>query len=271
MSYGDHRLYLYDEDDEAVELVVTTDAIYMDNRPMNNRKLIAHKGFNNELTFNVRNRDRKLQNIFSETLWAYIQNPSTKKRLVTKKCEHTSNVGTFKLYLQEGDIQNIDAGLYKMYISKSSPEQKNVPVFSDQNYNVSMDIEIKADAVVEPVATQLANNFFQVSNVTLGDTANIFTTSAMYGNQDRNFQNARHSVAIYPSAFTGNVLIQGSIVEGTPGNDDASSDWFNISNVALSNSSVITHETFNINANWIRCLTFPANTTSTITKVLLRN
>ena len=61
MSYGDHRLYIYDD---PIDLVVTSDALYLENRPMNNRQLKAHKGFSNELTFNIRDRDRKLQNVF---------------------------------------------------------------------------------------------------------------------------------------------------------------------------------------------------------------
>jgi len=266
MSYGDHRLYIYDD---PIDLVVTSDALYLENRPMNNRQLKAHKGFSNELTFNIRDRDRKLQNVFSDTVYAHIYNPQTKKRLLTRRCEDTSSVGIIKLYLNEGDLTNIDAGLYKMYLSKDSAETKNMPIYSNQDYDVSMNIEILADGVIEPTPTQVANVFTQVANTSLGDSANIFTTNSLYGNQDRNFADGRHSLAIYPSTFTGNVLIQGSILENQPNNDDASKDWFNISNVAFSSTSNVNHQTFTINANWIRCLTYP--TSGSITKILLRN
>ena len=175
MSYGDHRLYIYDD---PIDLVVTSDALYLENRPMNNRQLKAHKGFSNELTFNIRDRDRKLQNVFSDTVYAHIYNPQTKKRLLTRRCEDTSSVGIIKLYLNEGDLTNIDAGLYKMYLSKDSAETKNMPIYSNQDYDVSMNIEILADGVIEPTATQVANVFTQVANTTLGDSANIFTTNS---------------------------------------------------------------------------------------------
>jgi len=266
MSYGDHRLYIYDD---PIDLVVTSDALYLDNRPMNNRKLKAHKGFSNELTFNIRDRDRKLQNVFSDTLYAHIYNPTTKKRMLTRKVEQTSSIGVIKLYLNEGDLTNIDAGLYKMYFTKDSAETKDMPIYSNQDYDVVMNIEILADGVIEPTATQVANVFTQVANTSLGDSANIFTTSSLYGNQDRNFADARHSLAIYPSTYTGNVLIQGSILENAPNNDDASKDWFNIANCSLTATSNITHKTFTVNANWIRCLTYP--TSGSITQILLRN
>ena len=266
MSYGDHRLYLYDD---PIDLVVTSDALYLDNRPMNNRKLKAHKGFSNELTFNIRDRDRKLQNVFSDTLFAHIYNQTTKKRIISRRVEKTSNIGILKLYLNEGDLVNVDAGLYKIYFTKDSAETKDMPIYSNQDYDVSMNIEILADGVIEPTATQVANVFTQVANTSLGDSANIFTTNSLYGNQDRNFADARHSLAIYPSTYTGNVLIQGSIVENAPGNDDVSKDWFNIANCSFSATSNITHKTFTVNANWIRCLTYP--TSGSISQILLRN
>ena len=266
MSYGDHRLYLYDD---PIDLVVTSDALYLDNRPMNNRKLKAHKGFSNELTFNIRDRDRKLQNVFSDTLFAHIYNPTTKKRIISRRVEKTSNIGIVKLYLNEGDLVNVDAGLYKIYFTKDSAETKDMPIYSNHDYDGSMNIDILADGVIEPTATQVANVFTQVANTSLGDSANIFTTNSLYGNQDRNFADARHSLAIYPSTYTGNVLIQGSIVENAPGNDDASKDWFNIANCSFSATSNITHKTFTVNANWIRCLTYP--TSGSISQILLRN
>tara|TARA_B100001057_G_scaffold344696_1_gene345721 strand:- start:1218 stop:2018 length:801 start_codon:yes stop_codon:yes gene_type:complete len=266
MSSGNHRLYIYDD---PVDLVVTSDALYLDNRPMNNRKLKAHKGFSNELTFNIRDRDRKLQNVFSDTLYAHIYNPTTKKRMLSRKVEKTSSVGIIKLFLNEGDLTNIDAGLYKMYFTKDSAETKDMPLYSNQDYDVVMNIEILADGVIEPTPTQVANVFTQVANTSLGDSANIFTTNSLYGNQDRNFSDARHSLAIYPSTYTGNIVIQGSIVESQPGNDDASKDWFNIANCSFSATSNLTHKSFTINANWIRCLSYPAS--GSISQILLRN
>ena len=78
MSYGDYRLYLYND---TIDLVVDNNGIYVDNRPMNNKKLTAHKGLTNELYFNIRDKDRKLQNVFSDTLVAYLINPTTKRRV----------------------------------------------------------------------------------------------------------------------------------------------------------------------------------------------
>ena len=250
---SDYKLYLYNT---SIDLVVSSTSIYVDNKPMNNRILSAHKGVSNEIYFNIRNRDRKLQNVFSDTLRAYIIDPGSKKRLLTKILEHTSDVGIVKLVLVEGDLTNLDAGLYQVHITRSTQENTDLPVFVDQNNNVKFDIKITDQTSVEPVATQ---------------EETVFVSSALYGNLDHNFVNAQHSLALYTTSYTGNITIQGSCLQGVPDTDDVSKDWFNISTLALSNSSVITHRTFSVNANWIRVIHTPSNASGTIDRVMLRN
>ena len=156
MTYGDHRLYLYEDN---LELVVDAYGIYVDNRPMNNRKL---------------------QNVFSDTLSATLINPTTKRRIFTKILEQTSDVGCVKLILDEGDLQNVDEGLYTIYITRVKTDGNEYPVFADQNNGLKFQIQIDAQAKSEPVETQLANSFTQVADTGTGDPANIFTTSAIF-------------------------------------------------------------------------------------------
>lgn len=265
---NDYKLYLYNT---IIDLVVTSNSIYVDNKPMNNRILSAHKGVNNEIFFNIRNRDRKLQNVFSDTLRAYLVDPNTKKRVVTKVLEHTSDLGVVKMILGDGDLTNIDAGLYQIHVVRSTQEDLDLPVYSDQNNNVKFDIKITDQINVEPVSTQEETVFNQLANVALGDSSNVFVSSALYGNLDHNFINAQHSIALYTSSYSGNITIQGSCLTGVPDTDDLSKDWFNITTVALSNSSIITHRTFSVNANWIRVIHTPDDDLGTLDKVLLRN
>ena len=266
MSILNNRLYLYDQ---YVDYVISGDSLNLDNRPMNNRRIIAHKGVTNDIFLNIRNRDRKMQNVFSKTLRAYIVNPSTKKRLVSRVLEHTSDIGVVKLVLAEGDLANIDAGLYKIYIALSHDDIQDRPVYSDQNNNVAFDIEIADQLGLSPIETQIQNTFLQTGNTNIGDAANTFVTNAMYGNLDRNFSDAQHTIAVYPEAYTGQVTIQASCLTAQPDNDDASVDWFDVQNIDLSNSSVIAHRTFSINCNWVRIISKP--TSGTISKVALRN
>ena len=89
----------------------------------------------------------------------------------------------------------------------------------------------------------------------------------LFGNLDRNFNHAQHTVAIYPTTYTGNVKVQGSCLIGVPGSDDASHDWFDVTgNIALSDSSDVFCRSFKVNANWVRVLSYPDDANSSIAK-----
>lgn len=225
MSFSDNRLYLYED---YIDLVIETNGLYVDNRPMNNRKLIAHKGLSNEIFFNIRNRDRKLQNVFSDILTATLINPTTKRRFFYKTLEHTSDVGISKLVLDEGDLRDIDAGLYTIYIARRQSDTLDYPVYSDQNSNLVFNIEISEQIDQSPVETQIGNTFLQTSSTSAGDAANVFVSSAFKGNQDRNFSHALHSIAVYPDTYTGKFDVQASCIENVPSSDETSNDWFTL-------------------------------------------
>jgi len=266
MSILNNRLYLYEQ---YIDYVISGNSLNLDNRPMNNRRIVAHKGVTNDIFLNVRDRDRKKQNVFAHTLRAYIVSPTTKKRLVSRILEHTSDIGVLKLTLAEGDLAGINPGLYKIYITMSEDEVQDRPVYSDQNNNVAFDIEIADQLGLTPIPTQTQNTFLQTGNTMIGDASNTFVTNALYGNLDRNFADAQHTMAIYPNTYTGQVTIQASCLTAVPDNDDASTDWFDVKNIDLSNTSSIAHTNFNINCNWVRIISKPES--GSIDKVLLRN
>jgi len=112
-------------------------------------------------------------------------------------------------------------------------------MFTDQNSNLVFQIEISEQIDQSPVDTQLANSFTQTASVGSGDPANVFVTSALYGNQDRNFSQALHSLAIYNTYYTGNLTVQGSCIEGTPNSDDASTDWFDLETLELNSKHIL--------------------------------
>ena len=269
MSQGDNRLYLYDTN---IDLVLTTTTMYVDNRPMNNRNLKIHKGLSNELHFTIRDRDRKKQNVYSDVIRAHLINPSTKHRIFSKILDNQGDLGTARLIILENDIANVDSGLYKLYITRSDSETNDMPVYADQDNNLQFDIEVTDQVNVEPVPTQTAETFLQTGNTVIGDAANSFVTSALYGNLDRNYQHALHTMAITAPGYTGQVHIQGSCIGSTPDSDDASTDWFTVSILDLADPQTtgnIVNTTFSVNCNWVRVLHYPES--GTITRVQLRN
>jgi len=276
MSHGNsHTLYVLN-DMQNMDLVLTTEGMKVDNRPMNQKKLVVHKGFNNTLSFFVRNRDRVLQNLSSKTLYASVINPNTKRRVLYKQLTLVSGgtTGEATLNLNIGDLTNLDKGLYQIAISESADGVTEYPLYANQNDRIITDLEIMSSLEFEPIPTQ-ENTFTQTSNTALGDASNVFVTSALFGNQDSNYQHSEHTVALYLSNFVGNVYIQGSALESTPSQE---TDWYNIDIQGDAGQPGIPYSTsyngidpfnFSLNTNWIRIKAEP--TSGTIDKVLLRN
>lgn len=266
MNNNDNKLYLYTD---AIDVVITTSAMYVDNLPMNKRKLIAHKGLSNEIYINVRDRDRKLQNIVNQTLRLYVINPTTRKRIITRVLEHTSEIGIVKAVLAEGDLVNTSPGLYHAYISRSFEENHDMPIYSDHNNNIRFDLEITDQTGMTPPDTQEDTSFLQVENTELEGNANISVSSAFYGNLHRNFHNAQHTAAIYPDGFTGTVLIQGSCLTSVPHTEYPDNNWFDLSTLEFSDNNQATSSSFVCNCNWIRFVI--TTDAGVINKVALRN
>tara|TARA_B110000444_G_scaffold243291_1_gene261559 strand:+ start:392 stop:1210 length:819 start_codon:yes stop_codon:yes gene_type:complete len=272
MSNFTHKLYSFTT---KIDLVATETQIILDNRPMNSRKIKVHKGVNNEILFSITNKDRKKTNVFADNLYAYIVNPLTKQRLVSKLIEHTSESGVISLLLTDGDLQNVNKGLYHMHIVKNDGDnQTYLPLYSDQQGNAKIELEVTDQIVQEPIATQEDTTFLQTADTDTGDAANTYVSNAMYGNLNKNFQNAQHTVAVYPaSAYTGQVTVQASLLSSVPDSDDISIDWFDVKNIDMTANTQIRTETFSVSANWVRIVSKPttSDTTANLTKVLLRN
>lgn len=265
MSYGDNKLYLYENN---IELVVTTDYVYVDNRPMNNRKLKVHKGVANEIIFSIRDRDRKLQNVFADSLFATVVDPNTRSRLFVKSLTDTLDIGKVKLTVTEADTNMLEPGLYHVYITRDTGDAA-YPVYTDQDNNMRFEIEITDQVYTTAVETQETTTLIQTGNTLLNDPANTFVSSALYGNLDRNFPSAQHTMAIYVDNFSGNIKIQASCLSGVPDSDDASTDWFDVSTLQVSTTDEIVSSSFVANCNWVRVLSEPLS--GSITKIQLRN
>lgn len=268
MTDSDNRLYLYDD---IIELVINTDlpAVYRDNRPMNPRKIKAHKGVTNEILFNIRDRDRKLQDMSNNTLWGHIIDTGTNYRVVSKQVTNLPDTGKVKLTIDAGDIESLRPGDYKLYMIIGE-DGTGRPIYTDQDNNVIYELEITNQIGVQPIPTQEQNVFLQTGNSEIGEQTDSFVTNALRGNLERNFMNAQHTTTIFLDDYTGNIRIQASCLSDVPASSFESTEWFTVKEIEIVDANVNTiTENFVVNANWIRITSEP--TTGSIEKVLLRN
>jgi hypothetical protein len=93
-----------------------------------------------------------------------------------------------------------------------------------------------------------------------------YTSGSIDAKPGINNNQATHTIAIYPSAFTGKVIVQGTM-ESTPSN----SDFFNVTSTTLSSSSTVTTLNFtgvyhSVRFSWDN----DADNTGKIDKILYR-
>jgi len=263
---NDNRLFLYEN---TIDLVIEAGNLYVDNRNMNLKKQVAHKGVTNEITFTVRDRDRKPQNVQGSQMFAHIIHPTTGRRLVSRELERKSQVGIVKLYLTESDLQSIPAGLYLAVITRNTPQAGELPVYTDQNNNISFDIEITDQAFVTPKPTQKTSNFVQLSTDFInGET--ILVSDILFGNVKFNHAHPNHSQVLKLDDFSGDIYIQASCFSEVDNTNSDSTQWFTVKRLTFTEAtSDIQSFTYSVNAEWIRVVYQPI--TGSITEVQLRN
>ena len=208
MSFnGSHTIY--NLGNQSLDLVLTMEGIKTDNRPMNQNKLVVHKGFNNKLSFFVRNRDRALQNISTKTLYATVVNPSTKRRVMLKPLTlvNSGTTGEAALELIPADLTDLAPGLYQIAISETADSgATEYPLYANQNDRIITDLEVKSNLEYEPIPNQQKTKFTQTANTELGDAANTFVYSAMYENTD-NITSGNHNIAKYQTALPDHIYV----------------------------------------------------------------
>ena len=270
MSMHDNKLYKYSTE---IDLVYTAYGLEVENRNMNPRHVVVHRGLTNTIYFNIRDRDRRLQTITTDQIRCYITDPTTRRRVVSKLLTPDQlEKGIAKLSLLEGDIINLVPGLYHCYFTITRDESHEEPLYSNQKNDIAFTIEVTDQAYSYPVPTQEANANILISN---SGNANVYATSNLTGNLDRNFLNGQHTMAFYTQGYTGNITIQASSLPYSPDTSISSTDWFDIQTYTFSNvspSTGIFHSNFKSAVSWIRVVNTPDDgNVNTLSKILLRN
>lgn len=267
---------IYKYDNPRINIVVGDNFSYMENTSMNRKEIIAYQGLDNEYYFDVRDKDRKLQNVKNSTFQAEIISYENNERVITKFLIPDLEKGSAKLSLTEDDLNDLAVGNYKLLIYSVATSGAKSPIYADKNSKLGITVIVRDDALKVPAATQTANTWLQVANTNDGDAANIYQSSSLSGNSRKNFRGARHTLAVYCTNFSGNIYVQGNNDLTAPSSDNL---WFNIDplgtqifRLPLNNASGPLPYNFIGNFNNIRFQYSPnSSNTGSVDKILLRN
>ena len=239
------------------------------NSKVYDRRLILHRGVDNPVKFTFKNEDQKAQDITSKTYELNVIDSETKKSVITKTLtilddgSTVSTKGDASCTVTEGDLLPLDAKFYNFAVREVKSDGSREITYSDTGYASAGTIELLDGAYPEFIPSTEINNF----TANGGSDALANTSSSITGKPGINNNKALHTIAVYPSSFTGTLKVQGTMAS-SPENDD----YFNITSTTFSSSSTVTTLNFtgvyhNIRFTWDKD---DADTNGKIDKILYR-
>ena len=105
---------LYSYRINEIDLVKKQENLFLDNKTMNKKEFVAHKGMDNKFFISLRDQDRKLQNVYNTEIRADIIKYATNERVLTKYAKPMLEKGQAELLLAEADLNNLSPGQYKI-------------------------------------------------------------------------------------------------------------------------------------------------------------
>jgi len=215
------QVYLYNQD----QLVILND--YTNNditsvrwAPVYAKDLKLHKGTDNVLTFRFVNQDQKPVSLTDTTVTFRLIHNNGEELILSKDLEAIDAVkGRAKVTITEAELDLVSAqtGYYTLERKVSSSSLYN-PGFVDDNAGARGVIEILDSVMPKHTASR---------SVTIPDHGSDTTyNSSTWTGNDQGLQTLQYT----PSAFTGNVQVEGAV--------DDSGEWYDVgSTVTLSASS----------------------------------
>jgi hypothetical protein len=269
-----NKIYMYDH---VRQLTVIGDNFCPsggDTGPMSKNPIKCHKGIDNSIIFRALGPDRVPYDIAcNQQVYARIINPENSTVVLEKLCRLGPAKGIITLELDSGDIAEISAGLYNMVLIRTQQFVSNVPdyyvelpMFSDYNDNVSMEIEITQQALKAPLDSVTLYPKDWTPDIivpTFGAPMPCFYTPRIPGARVKNHIDSVHSFSTYTKNFTGILEIWGSLEE-SPDPYLNHARWFEIYPSTMSTSieyfgyTGTQAWTFSANFMWLKFRYFPS-------------
>ena len=183
------------------------------------RRLTLHRGVDNPITFTFKNEDQKAQDITSKTYELNVIDIESKKAVLTKTLtilddgSTVSTKGDASCTITEGDLIGLDAKFYNFAVRDVASDNSRTVTYSSTGYAAAGTIELLDGAYPEFLPSASITQFTGTGGPLQ------FTSSAIDARPGINNNKALHTIAIYPQAFSGKVIVQGTMAS-SPSDDD---------------------------------------------------
>lgn len=230
---------------------------------MNRRPMKLHKGVDNILKFRVFSPDRVPVKICGYELYARLTYIDDRAIVIERKCTLGTATGMVFLEITEGDMADINVGVYELTITGAMPliagnregEIMSTPFFTDFDSNIENTVIVTDQGDKQPFPSHIINESDWTDTV---ETPGGIVTSSKYssaipGNRVRNHSNGMHTYSLWAEALTGTLELYGTLEESP--NAGLERGWFRIYPDSMSEEITFTNftgtEAFSFQANYM--------------------
>lgn len=271
-TYRDYIHLVYD--DRMVTCITT------DQRNMHDDIQKVHRGVDNQIYFQVYNRDRRPQNVNHQTVRARMVNPQNGELVLERYLDHLPGdcKGRLRLDIFEGDLIDMPEGYYQLVITGSDDltptivgHERQTPFFTDQDNNAVIDIEVTGQIQLEPRPSQTITEWIPYN----GPDGLAHRSSAIPSGRMYNYTHSVHTLSVHCENYSGRIRFWGSL-EDVPGEN--LNGYFPVYVTTRSNEIEVQEYTgtfpvvFQANYMWLKIEHIPADTnTGVLVKILGRS
>lgn len=235
----------------------------VENLPMNRFDVQFTKGSTNTLDFSIRSKDRKPVSLIDKMLRITISNIETGSVKSIKELEKLDlDKGYARLTLTNSETEQWDEGFYQYAVEVTEDNGREGFAFIDQVYNVAGKFELKGNAI-SPTADVTVITEFQLFN-----NINPYYLSGVIDIDGKHL----NTVAWYLANFAGELIVQVSLNQTVPTNNN---DWmdvatFDTESLTYTGISCIKYMNVEGNYSFLRVKFIPDTLNEgTVTKILV--
>ena len=213
-------------------------------RRVYNRNLKVYRGVDNTVDFQVRNADEKAIAVSNSMVFNLI-NRDGGDLLLQKDCTAVdATIGRFQVTLTESDVRDIEPGSYNysLVIERRSTEGTDsteytvlsrTPLYIDAQYGTASTVEIYSDVYGKFIPSVEVDKFNRINPFAVGEEdPEFYISSIIDANPLTHTASSSHTFQVFPSNYTGDIVVQGSLSDG--GNPHVWSD-LDVTSVTESN------------------------------------
>lgn len=280
MDSSVHKLFLYEE----IKPLLFYDeysCFSTDNAPMNNGKVVVHKGMDNKVIFRAFDPDRKPYNVQClGDVYIRVTDVSTKRIVLERKGRLGSTTGMIYFDITESDLADIDSDTYSVVVFAQEQfiagaigvgEYTSKPFYVDYNSNIKMTFVVTEQGQRDPIPSVEMNPAkwtpFRHTHTSYVQPVQAYYSEAIAGSRVRNSSNGIHTLSLIGDNFHGTLEIYATL-DLTPPATIESPSWFKVSLTSIQNIIIMNgftgNEAFTFAANimWLKLVMTPSTEVS---------